>query len=369
MPPPRLLVAAYDAGGRGAVAERARLDASALTDAGAEVSLVTDRWAGGRVPAPVSAAGGRGPRGVLPRLPGPGRELAAVGRVGRGLSRAARPHVDAVVFHESTIGWTALPVARKRGAQAVFVVHALLRDRLDSGANPYGRSATVMYARANAQALRRSDRVVCVSEHLARVAVRDGASPDRVTVLANPVDLTRFSAGDTAARDIDVLFVGRLSVEKGVDVLLDAVPTLPAGTSVVIAGDGPERSALERHTAAAGVRFVGWVDRDALPALLRRARVLAMPSRSEPQGMVALEAMASGATVVASAVGGLAAAIVDGSSGWLVPPDDPQTLARAIEGALADEETRVRVAAAARLAAETHSAAGFGGRLLDAYLG
>ena len=130
-----------------------------------------------------------------------------------------------------------------------------------------------------------------------------------------------------------VLVVSRLVPIKGIDIAIRAARDLDA--ELVIAGDGPERAALERM---GGARFVGAVDPDARDRLLATAACVVVPSRVLPNGrsegtpMIALEALAAGVPVVASAVGGLRALA---PAARLVPPDDPRALAAAIETVLA----------------------------------
>ncbi len=133
-----------------------------------------------------------------------------------------------------------------------------------------------------------------------------------------------------------VLFVGRLSPEKGVEELLEATEGMPR----VIVGDGPLR---DRVPGA-----VGFVAPSELAGYYERAAVVVCPSRREGYGVVAREAMAHGRPVVATAVGGLVDAVEDGVTGTLVPPRDPEALRHALQTLLRDEELRRRYGAAAR---------------------
>lgn len=139
-----------------------------------------------------------------------------------------------------------------------------------------------------------------------------------------------------------LLFVGRLVKRKGIDVALQALRHLhDRGIDEVltICGDGPERDDLERRARQLGVservRFTGWMSPDALAELYGRSKTAIIPSRKEPFGIVALEAIASGCPVVASEVGGLPEAV--GNCGLLVEPDNPAVLAEAIERAYQPE--------------------------------
>jgi glycosyltransferase involved in cell wall biosynthesis len=138
-----------------------------------------------------------------------------------------------------------------------------------------------------------------------------------------------------------ILYVGRLSEEKGVRELAEAARDLP----LVVVGDGPLRPLFPEA--------VGFVPPDALGPYYERASVVVVPSRREGYGMVAREAMAHGRPVVATAVGGLLDAVEDGVTGVLVEPGDPSALRRAIADLLADEARRDALGRAALLRATT----------------
>jgi glycosyltransferase involved in cell wall biosynthesis len=153
-----------------------------------------------------------------------------------------------------------------------------------------------------------------------------------------------------------VLYVGRLSSEKGVLELVEACRDLP----LVVVGDGPLRARIP-----AAVGFVAPAD---LGSWYEGAAVFAAPSRREGYGVAVREAMAWGRPVVAAAVGGLVDAVEDGVTGLLVPPGDVQALRGALERLLGDGELRARLGAAARVRArEELSLAAAAERLLAAY--
>jgi glycosyltransferase involved in cell wall biosynthesis len=179
---------------------------------------------------------------------------------------------------------------------------------------------------------------VFVSEQLRAVAraaaPRLDAWLDRAIVQPMGVDVARFAAlTRTPADPPHVLVAARLVPLKGVDVAIDAMAHLPTAR-LVIAGDGPLRRVLATR-APANVTFVGEVDAAARDRLLASASVVVVPSRvlangrSEGTPTIALEALAAGVPVVASAVGGLG-----DLPAQLVPPDDPVALATAIRNAL-----------------------------------
>lgn len=146
-----------------------------------------------------------------------------------------------------------------------------------------------------------------------------------------------------------VLGLGRLHRNKAFDLLIRAMPALP-GVSVVIAGEGPERPALERLAAELGVadrlHLLGW--RTDQAALLAACDVLVCPSRVEPLGNVIIEAFSAARPVVAAAVAGPLELIDPGRTGLLVPPEDPARLAAAIRAVLEDRGLAADLAARAR---------------------
>jgi glycosyltransferase involved in cell wall biosynthesis len=133
-----------------------------------------------------------------------------------------------------------------------------------------------------------------------------------------------------------LLYVGRLSAEKGIHELVAATRDLP----LRVVGDGPLRGQVPQAA--------GFVPPGELGPWYERASVFVAPSRREGYGVAAREAMAWGRPVVASAVGGLADAVEDGVTGLLVPPGDVAALRAALERLLGDPALRTRLGAAAR---------------------
>lgn len=183
--------------------------------------------------------------------------------------------------------------------------------------------------------LRRARLVVCGSTALAAEAEALGARD--VRVIPSGVDIP--GAVGEPDEPPHVLFVGRLSPEKGIEEFLAATDGMPR----VIVGDGPLRGRVPEAT--------GFVPHEGLKRYYERAAVVACPSLREGYGIVAREAMAHGRPVVASAVGGLIDAVEDGVTGLVVPPGDAGALREAIERLLADRAQRERLGRAAAAAA------------------
>ena len=263
-----------------------------------------------------------------------------------------------------TFGWRALAAAREAGARIVLHLHqyrmvcaigvcftrgaectrchgrnTLPGVRLNCRGNlpeaaAYGASLALWQRRLAEQA----DAVI-VPSVFARERLRELGAPlpwERVHVLPPPVRVVS-AAESPASRGEYALVAARLAVEKGVDVAIEACRI--AAIALVIAGDGPEREALQAQAAGSEVRFVGQVDDARLAALRARAAIALVPSRSaETFGLAAAEAMAAGLPVAASRVGALAE-LVDERG--LVAAGDAGALARAIDRLAGDRAAGV----------------------------
>jgi D-inositol-3-phosphate glycosyltransferase len=218
-------------------------------------------------------------------------------------------------------------VARFAGRPFVVTLH---------GSGSAGRFSDVELARRHPRLvrtlLRPARATICVSETVAK-AVR-AAGVERVLVIPNGVRIP--DAVAAPAQPPEVLYVGRLSPEKNVDTLVEAVGDL----NLVVAGDGPLRG-LVPHA-------LGAVPHAEVERLLERASVLAAPCEREGFGLAAAEAMAFGRPVVAAAGGALLELVADGETGLLVPPRDAAALRAAVERLLEDAELRDRLGRAAR---------------------
>ena len=205
--------------------------------------------------------------------------------------------------------------------------------------------------------LRRMDRVICVSEGQAGKVRRAGVRPDRVIVIRNAVRAERFDHTDPADRRVlEGMFprlpkriigsAGRLSPEKGFGVLVEAaaiVARADSGVAFIHFGDGPLRESIRRRIEELGLeeRFILAGLRDDLDRFLPHWDVGVLPSFTEGLPTVVLESYAAGVPVVATSVGGTPEVVADGVDGFLVPPGDPEALARRILDVLWLEEERI----------------------------
>lgn len=226
--------------------------------------------------------------------------------------------IDADVVHVHAAAELVWAARWSGKTPVVFTVHGF-----------HGRGAHLSYALAR-WAMRSARRSICVSEAERRLL--PGAK-----VIHNGVEdpgFTPYPANGVVG------YVGRLEPSKGVDVLI-ASGVRP----LLIVGEGSGRADLEAK-ADSQVTFTG-PRRDAV-SLMAGCDVIAVPSRQEPFGLVAIEAAAVGRPVVASAVGGLKEIVVDGETGFLVPPEDPAALAAAIGRLRDDPALAVRLGLAGR---------------------
>lgn len=181
-----------------------------------------------------------------------------------------------------------------------------------------------------------SDLITALSYALKRKLCELGIKPEKILIVPNGVDITRFVPIEECFREDFILFVGSLIQRKGVRYLLEAmveVSKIFPGYRLIIAGDGPEAKFLKWKVNELGISkqvdFVGFQSQDGVRALMQRARVLVLPSLEEGMGVVLVEAMACGTPVVASRVDGILD-VVTPDVGVLVPPKDPMELAKGI---------------------------------------
>ena len=206
---------------------------------------------------------------------------------------------------------------------------------------------------------RRSDVRLAPSRATAREIERDyGVEDVRVVpnVTGAPLDARAGESAPAAGRDEPVggepyvLAVGRLRIRKGMEILLRAMAQVRDRghrPRLVVAGDGERRGALEAMCEGLGlgacVHWAGRCSRSETARLRRGAAALIVPSTYEGMPLVVLEAMSDGVPVIASTVSGIPEVVVDGETGWLVPPERSAALAAALIEAMSDpEEARVR---------------------------
>ncbi|HUG00243.1 MAG TPA: glycosyltransferase [Longimicrobiales bacterium] len=205
-----------------------------------------------------------------------------------------------------------------------------------------------------------ADRIIGVSDFIRDRLLDAGAPPGKVVRHRIGVDTDHFSPGDGSAREpATVLFAGRLVPKKGLEHLLHAMPAVQRavpGARLLIAGDGPLRADMEAEAGRAGAsaRFLGVRTPEQVRDLMRRATVFAAPSvvagdgNAEGLPMTIVEAQACGLPVVGFPSGGSAEGVLEGVTGFMLPPRDEKALAARLAGLLGDPDRRAGMSRAAR---------------------
>ncbi len=283
---------------------------------------------------------------AVPRVEG---RLAALGVA--QLTRTLRA-IGPAVFH-AHLNW---PLACRFGLAAAILagVPAIIATEHSFVEIPWRRSRLAQRALATG-----IDRYVAVSEDLAR-RLRQGLGfpAHKIEVVHNGIALHLFDrrphpdlrgAWTGGHPRPVVLAIARLHPQKGVHYLLEAAALVPQAI-IVVAGDGPQRGALEAEAQRLGLGdrtiFLGY--RQDVGDLLASCDLFVLPSDFEGLPLTVLEAMAAAKPVVATDVGGTGEAVVDGETGLLVPPRDPVALARALQTLLVNPELRARFGAAGK---------------------
>ncbi len=298
------------------------------------------------------------------------------------LGRAwARQRPDVVHAHFWMSGRAALRAAAPLDIPVVQTFHALgVVKRRHQGARDPSPSERLDEEQA---IIARAQRLIATCSDEVFELSRLGADLGRVQLLPCGVNLQAFRPdGPREARDRRrhrLVAVGRLVERKGLSTVVAALGQLP-DTELVVAG-GPDASELDgdeeaqrlralasHHGVADRLQLRGRVHPADVPALLRSADVVVCVPWYEPFGMVAVEAMACGVPVVASAVGGMLDTVIDGETGIHVPPRDPHRLAQALGTLLGDAPRRASLGSAgARRARTRYSWARVADATLEAY--
>ena len=260
-------------------------------------------------------------------------------------------------------GVRAEPIARALGIPLLVTLHGVdinaSREYWESGRGGWQMRS---YPRRLLKLAHHSDtHFIAVSDAIRRRAIDFGIPAVKVSTLYTGVDTIKFLPGDMpiARRGRSVLFVGRLVEKKGCEYLIRAMASVRrriVDASLTIVGDGPLQDRLEDLARRCGVavKFLGVLQPDRVLAELHAARVFCLPSvqaksgDAEGFGMVILEAQAAGVPVITSANGGAVEGLLDGATGFRVPPGDVEALADRITLVLSDDALATSMATAAR---------------------
>ncbi|MFE6524693.1 glycosyltransferase [Streptomyces sp. NPDC057794] len=366
---PLAALGGVDAGGQNVYVARLSEE---LARRGHEVTVYTRRDAPGlpdRVPLPGGAVVAHVPAGPARAVP-KDELLPYMPEFGAWLARVwARERPDVAHAHFWMSGMAARIGAHPHGVPVVQTFHALgtvkrrHQGRLDT--SPPERVGV------ERQIGRGCARVLATCSDEVRELAEMGVPPRRVSVVPCGVDAEQFRPGvppggvpPRTARH-RLLACGRFVPRKGYDQAIQALARIPDAELVIAGGpaaallaDDPEARRLRRLARRIGVAdrvlMPGAVDPAAMPALIGSADLVLCTPAYEPFGIVPLEAMACGVPVVATDVGGHRDSVADGTTGRLVPPQDPEAVAAAVRALLADDALRARYGTAGRTRVLTH---------------
>ena len=287
---------------------------------------------------------------VAPLAPDPAAQLRTI--------RALRDEdFDVVHLHEPLCPGPTMTALLFRNAPIVGTFHR----SGDSAAYAIGRPAVRWLAR-------RLDLRCAVSPEARDTAHR--ALGGEYDLLFNGIEVERFAKAEPHPSDgPTILFIGRHEERKGLAVLLDALRLLPTDVRVWVGGTGPLTEPLRsQHSADPRIEWLGRLTDDEVASRLAGADVFCAPSlRGESFGVVLLEAMAAGAAVVASALGGYRNVATDGVDALLTPPGDPEALGAALLRVLDDPTLRAGLVVAGERQAQRFSMAALAEAYVERY--
>jgi glycosyltransferase involved in cell wall biosynthesis len=274
----------------------------------------------------------------------------------------ARRSIAAIECHAHSVALiTGKPLQRRLGLKLVMVTHGDIHERPPG---TYDGRLTRYYRYVTPRAYRVVDRVIALSPPMADLALAGGASRDAVKLIPNGVAPTDIGLDPAEADDwpersrLELLFVGRLAPEKGVDTLIEGlVRAISEGVDIGlrVAGSGPLEAQLHALVLKKGmekhVAFLGAVTRANLASHYRSADVVCVPSRSDPLPTVAIEAMWCGRPILASDAGGLPF-MVGNDAGLVFPAGSTSAIAEKLVFLAKNKETLRTMGKAARVRAE-----------------
>jgi len=237
------------------------------------------------------------------------------------------------------------------------VVNAQI-ERCCFGRNPIHHVRRLRQVRSLLEATSKVDALVG-SEFMRRQLIANGLSAQRVSVLAPFLVNESVSEYTRTSDPTVILFGGRVTAEKGLRQLIEALKSLQADWQLIVAGDGPDRAACEqlaeRLDIAQRIEFAGWVEPAQMKALYQRCAFVVMPSLGpEGFGRIGPEAFVHGRPVVAYAVGGIPDWLEDGETGYLAVPGDVNSLSLAIARLIENPDDQERMGQTARERAGVH---------------
>ncbi len=270
--------------------------------------------------------------------------------------------IDLIEIHDSTAFYGAWLFSKIFKIPNIIFMHACIYEK--GKEKTYRKTTRLIYKINTKFYLRYADRITCVSERLINWAKYLGADKNKLKLIDEPIDTKIFNNSSPKKKQKRmILFVGRLSPEKGLRYLLLAMPKIIEyfpDAKLVIIGEGREKDNLLRLAETLNIEncvsFEGEIPNCELPKLYSRATVVVIPSLSEGGGpKVLLESLGCGAPVIGTGTGRMNEIIVDGYNGFLIEPKNRCQIEESIKKLFSDEKFLIDFSNNARHAVEIFS--------------
>jgi len=280
-------------------------------------------------------------------------EFAFVVSAKKALEKINRQRrLTAVLCHGHAVAaFITKTLKEKYGSPTLMVIHG---DIFERPLGTYDPRVSWFYRRVTPRAYQSVSMVIVLAPHMKDFAVRGGADPNIVQVIPNGLDPNEIGLSESTSgwtppekgEQIRLLYVGRLSVEKGADVLLEACTALleqEINFHLDIIGTGPELDNYQKFVMGkeleSSVTFSGPLPRRNLGAIYRSAHLVCVPSRDDSLPTVVIESLLAGVPVVGTKVGGIPFLLAEGKRGYLVDRGNPLELAKMIVDCRGDIDT------------------------------
>jgi glycosyltransferase involved in cell wall biosynthesis len=346
-----VIIIAHAFWGEGAVSARARAETRLLLGMGYKVTVLTTTLRGesqfrndtvNRADIITLT-----PWSLHRRIRKPARELTFAYKCIHHIKNNIEPRsIEFIVYHPAMISIFMEPFCRMKNITSVFVAHSLMREMIRHRVNSQDYLTTLIYCFAEKKAIQNATFVIAISGYMRQQILRIRKKDDGIVDLPNAVNPTDFAPPANCNRPIDILYAGRLAREKGIDVLLDAIALLSIKPTVYIAGEGPEKAALQNQVKKKKLQnivFTGHIPHCRIHNWFWRAKLIVVPSWCEPQGIILLESMSSGAVVIGANAGAIPEFIQHHQNGLLFPAGNREALAKAIHLILSNPAEQKRI--------------------------
>lgn len=270
--------------------------------------------------------------------------------------------IDLIEVHDSSAFYGAWLFSKIFKIPNIIFMHACIYEK--GKEKVYGKATTLIYKINTKFYLRHANRIACVSKRLINWAKYLGADEDKVRLIDEPIDKKIFNISSLKKKQKRIiLFVGRLSPEKGLRYLLLAMPKVIEDfldAKLVIIGEGREKDNLLRLAESLNIEncvsFEGKIPNCELPKFYSRAIVTIIPSLNEGGGpKVLLESLACGTPVIGTRTGRMTEIIVDGYNGFLIEPKNQNQIEESIKKLFSDKKLLIDFSNNARHSVERFS--------------